>query len=203
MSAYGRFFGLYDRMFQTYSHYGDGSALIRSWDNDGDYISGSVGMAFSLKLLNGNLQFYANPEMSFNKITGSCPLSYNPFNCSVNVTYYLNQWYFQGIYETSQKGLRFNANTIYRTPDYYGLTAGWSNADWNIRLSVYNFFNKGWKSSTSECRTPLYSEFRTDYGNDYHSYINLSVTYTFGYGKKVERGNEVGEQSKAASAIMK
>lgn len=203
MSAYGRFWGLHNRIFQTYRHYDDGKALIRSWDNDGDYISGSVGMAFSLKLLDSKLQFYANPKMSFNKITGSYPLSYNPFNLSIQATYYLNQWFFQKIYETPQKGLRFNTNTIYHNRNYHGLSAGWSNSDWNIRLSAYNFFNKGWKNSTWERSTPLYSEARTNYGNDYHSRLNLSVTYIFGYGKKVQRGNEVGEHSGASSAIMK
>lgn len=39
--------------------------------------------------------------------------------------------------------------------------------------------------------------------HDYHSCINISATYTFGYGKKVQRGNEVGVQSGASSAILK
>ncbi|MCX4292684.1 MAG: hypothetical protein OSJ56_01320 [Prevotella sp.] len=203
MSAYGRFFGLYDRMFQTYTHYNDGLALLRNWVNDGDYLSGVVGMAFSWKPLNGKLQLYANPEMGFHKITGTCPLDYNPFQLSIRVAYYINQFYFQGLYETPQKSLSLNTNTIYHKSNYYSLTAGWSDLDWNIRLSVYNFLNKGWENSTSEFKTTLYSEASTNYGNNYHPRINISVTYTFGYGKKVQRGNEVGEQSGAASAILK
>ena len=203
MSVYGRFFGLYDRMFQTYEHYNDGDALLRTWINDGDYLSGKIGLAFNWKLLNGNLQFYANPELSLNKITGKFPLTYNPFNFNVQINYYLKQFYFEGLFMLPQKGIRFSSNTIYQTRYYYGLTAGWSNSDWNIRLSAYNMFNKGWKNSVWEVNTPLYSEVRTNYGNYNHPRINLSVTYTFGYGKKVQRGNEVGEQSGASSAIMK
>lgn len=203
MSAYGRFFGIYDRMFQTYSHYNNGHALIRNWINDGDYLTGTLGMAFNWKLINNKLQLYANPEIYFHKITGSCPLSYNPFILRIQAIYYLNQFYFQGVYETPQKGVRFNTNTLYCNRNYYSLTAGWSNSDWNIRLSAYNFFNRGWKNSTWELTTPLYSEVKTNYGNYYHSRINISATYTFGYGKKVQRGNEVGEQQGAGSAIMK
>lgn len=99
--------------------------------------------------------------------------------------------------------MSLNTNTIYHKSNYYSLTAGWSDLDWNIRLSVYNFLNKGWENSTSEFKTTLYSEASTNYGNNYHPRINISVTYTFGYGKKVQRGNEVGEQSGAASAILK
>ena len=64
-------------------------------------------------------------------------------------------------------------------------------------------FNKGWKNSAWEIHTPLYGEVRTNYGNYLHPRINLSVTYTFGYGKKVQRGNEVGAQQGADSAILK
>ena len=33
--------------------------------------------------------------------------------------------------------------------------------------------------------------------------VALSVTYTVGYGRKIRRGDEVGEQQGASSAIMK
>ncbi len=203
LSAYGQFFGLYDRMLRTYSHYNEGAALIRTWINDGDYLSGTMGLAFNWKLLNGYLQIYANPEIKFNKITGSSPLCYNPFKLSAQAVYYLRQFYFKAYYETPQKGVRFNTNTVYKNRNFYSITAGWSHSDWNISLTAYNFLNKGWTTSTWECDTPLYSEVRTNYGNYYHPRINLSATYTFGYGKKVQRGNEVGEQAGANSAIMK
>ena len=203
MSVYGQFFGLYNRQFRTYEHYNGGEALIRTWINDGDYLSGKIGMAFNWKLLGGNLQFYANPELSLNKTTGICPLTFNPFNLNVQLTYYLKRFYFRGLFMLPQKGMMFSSNTTYHNRHYYGLTAGWSDANWNISLSAYNMFNKGWKNSVWELHTPLYGEVRTNYGNYNHPRINLSVTYTFGYGKKVQRGNEVGAQQGADSAILK
>lgn len=61
MSAYGRFFGMYDRQLLTYSPYDNGKALLRSYINDGDYLNGEIGLAANWKLLNGKLQLYANP----------------------------------------------------------------------------------------------------------------------------------------------
>lgn len=203
MSAYGRYFGLYDRMFRTFIHYNEGQALLRTWINDGDYLSGTLGIAARWTLLKGKLQLYANPEIGFHKISGTCPLKYNPFNLTLQATYYLKQMYFQGMYQSPSRGLMFNTNTIYRNRDYYSITAGWSNSDWNISVAVYNFFNKGWKNGKWECNTPLYSEVKTNYGNYYHPRINLTAIYTFGYGKKVQRGNEVGAQSGANSGIIK
>ena len=130
-------------------------------------------------------------------------MTYNPFKLSVQATYYFGQFFFQGIYETPEKGLHFDTNTIYDKRNYYCFVAGWSNADWNIRLSSYNFLNKGWKDTTWKFNTPLYSETGISYSINYHPRINIAVTYTFGYGKKVQRGNEVGAQSVANSGIMK
>lgn len=66
-----------------------------------------------------------------------------------------------------------------------------------------NVFNKGWSSAEIVTESPLYTEYKENVGTSSHPRINVAVTYTFGYGKKVQRGNEVGEQSGASSAIMK
>lgn len=67
-----------------------------------------------------------------------------------------------------------------------------------------NFFNKGWDNADTATETPLYTEYKEAIGTNSHPRINMAVTYTFGYGKKVQRGNEVGEQSGGAtSAILK
>jgi len=66
-----------------------------------------------------------------------------------------------------------------------------------------NVFNKGWSSAEIVTESPLYTEYRENIGTSSHPRINITATYTFGYGKKVQHGNEVGEQSGASSAIMK
>ncbi|MBO4945790.1 MAG: hypothetical protein J6C91_11130, partial [Muribaculaceae bacterium] len=79
----------------------------------------------------------------------------------------------------------------------------WANSDWNIRIMGANFFNKGWSGADIVTESSLYTEFRENIGTTSHPRVNMTVTYTFGYGKKVQRGNEVGEQSGANSAILK
>lgn len=64
-------------------------------------------------------------------------------------------------------------------------------------------FRKGWQTSSTTMNSEYYSEHSVIYGTLYHAGINISVTYTIGYGKKVQRGNEVGEQSGTSSGIMK
>ena len=136
-------------------------------------------------------------------MTGLFDIKRSPFTCNASVTYYFGNFYFQASYQTRNLTVQGNRGVIYKDRDFYQILAGWSRANWNIRVSAMNLFRNDWLCATNTLSTPLYSETRFVDGNNFHRRLNLSVTYTFGYGKKVQRGNEVGEQSGASSAIMK
>lgn len=203
MSAYGRCFELFDRFITSYEPFDNGRALLRTYINDGNYVQSEIGIAATLNLFNKSLQLYVSPNQKFYYSTGVFDKSYTPFQITARATYYLKQWYFQAYYQSPQKMTFSTSPTTYRSRDFYALSAGWSNSDLNISLRAYNIFNSNWDTSDRNIQTPLYSEHRTTYGTKSHARLNLSVTYTFGYGKKVKRGNEVGEQSGVSSAIMK
>lgn len=203
MSAYGRYFELFDRFITAYEPFDNGRALLRTYINDGNYVQSEIGIAAILNLFNKSLQLYVSPNQKFYRSTGVFDKSFYPFQITAQATYYLKQWYFQAYYQSHQKMMFTGSPTTYRSRDFYSLSAGWSNSDWNISLTAYNIFNSNWSTSDRYIQSPLYAEHRTTYGTDSHARLNLSVTYTFGYGKKVKRGNEVGEQSGVSSAIMK
>lgn len=203
MSAYGRYFELFNRFITAYEPYDNGRALLRTYINDGNYVQSEIGIAATLNLFNKSLQFYISPNQKFYHSTGVFDKNYNPFQVTAQATYYLKQWYFQAYYQSPQKMMFTGSPTTYRSRDFYALSAGWSNSDWNISLTAYNIFNSNWDTSDRYIQSPLYAEHRTTYGTNSHARLNLSVTYTFGYGKKVKLGNEVGEQSGVSSAIMK
>ncbi len=203
MSAYGRYYGIYDRQIIVYSPYDDGKALLRSNINDGNYFNGEIGLAFNWKLIDGKLQFYANPSQSFFKSTGIFKKTYNSFRMTAQVSYYLESLYFQAYYESPEKSMFSTSPQINEGSNYHSVSVGWGNANWNLRISAVNFFNKGWNGATNITFSPYYSNRQTLIGTSSHSRINFTATYTFGYGKKVQRGNEVSEQSGAASAILK
>lgn len=94
-------------------------------------------------------------------------------------------------------------NCIVRPRNLYWVTAGWGNGTWNLRFSAYNIFNRGWDLYTETYRSEYYSYRSVGDNAYYHPRLNFAVTYTIGYGKKVNRGNEVGDQGSASSAILK
>ena len=202
-SAFMQYFGEYNLYVPVYQPYQDGKALLRTFETDGAYNRTQIGLSFNYRLLNGKLQLAASPSVSFYRMTGLFDISQSPFYCNASATYYLGNFYFQAAYQTRNHTVQGNRGVIYKDRDFYQVLAGWSHSNWNIRVSAMNLFRKDWLCATNLLSTPLYSETRLVEGNNFHQRLNLSVTYTFGYGKKVKRGNEVGEQSGAASAIMK
>ncbi len=203
LSAYGKVNGFFKRQLMVYNPYDDGQSLIRSFVNNGDFLNGEIGLASSLKLFDGKLQLYASPRQNFFKSTGIYRKIYNPFSVVLQATFYLNRFFCQLYYKSPNKRLHTLAPEKYEDCNYHSLAMGWANSNWNIRLTGINFFNRGWVASKTYTETPLYSEYNETIGTSFHPCINLSVTYTLGYGKKVQRGNEVGEQSGASSAILK
>lgn len=203
VSAFAQYFGEYNLYVPVYKPYNNGMALLRKFETDGDYNRTQIGMSFNYKLLNGNLQFAASPSISFYRMIGLFDIERNPFSCNVSATYNLGNFYFQTSYQTGSLTVQGNHGVIYKDRDFYQIIAGWSRANWNIRVSAMNLFRNDWLCATNTLSTPLYSETRFANGNNFHRRLNLSIIYTFGYGKKVQRGNEVGVQSGASSAIMK
>lgn len=199
---FAQFFGIYDRYVPIYTPYLDGTAIIRKYENNGNHYRTQVGLSVTANLLNGNLQLQFMPSQFLYRSSGYYDMHYNPFSFSCSAIYYMNKFYFSGFYEMKNKVLWTNSGTIYTDRSQLHFTAGWSNNDLNIRIGISNPFRTSWVAATKEFITPIYKEFLTSFGTTAHFNLNLSATYTFGYGKKVSRGNEVGEQSSTFSAIL-
>lgn len=202
-SAFLQHFTEFNLFVPVYEPYNNGTALIRTYKTDCNYNRTQLGMSFNYKLLGGNLQLAASPSVSFYRMTGRFDISHTPFYCNASATYYHKNFYFQASYQTRSLTLQGNRGAIYEDRDFYQILAGWSHSNLNIRLSAMNLFRNDWLSYTTTVSTPNYSEIQSVEGNNYHQRLSLSITYTIGYGKKVRRGNEVGKQYGAASAIMK
>lgn len=200
-------FAGYDRDFNRvatiYQLYNNGSALLRSYVNDGSFIHYYLGVSANYKLFNNSLQLYANLTQNAYDITGSYKDSCYPFRIQVQAAYYWKSFNILASWGNPQRTLTENSNYIIRGRNFHMLSVGWGNGIWNVNLSAKNIFNKGWQSETWQKNSPLYSERQHFYNPTAHASVNLSVIYTIGYGKKIQRGNEVGGQDSAPSAIVR
>lgn len=89
------------------------------------------------------------------------------------------------------------------TPSSYQIQLGWGKGGWRLSATAHNFLRSSWETSRQELYSRNYSFDKRDFGIDGHMRFQLSATYTFGYGKKVQRGNEVSGGSSSSSAILK
>lgn len=193
----------FNRVTTIYRPYDEGRGLLRDFLNDGSFRHYYTGISTNYKLLNNSLQLYANITQNAYETTGAYKDSYFPFRIQLQGIYYWKSFNILASWGNPQNTLTENSNYIIRGRNFHMFSLGWGNGIWTVNLAAKNVFNKGWHSETWQKYSPLYSEYQQFYNPPAHASLNLSVTYTIGYGKKVQRGNEAGEQDNAPSAIIK
>ena len=113
----------------------------------------------------------------------------------------MGQFYVSGSY-TTPKTFYTQGNPIKRkTRSQYWLMAGWGNSSWTVTAYLINPFRNHWRSDEMEINTPNYTTHTTAISVNDHRRLNLSVAYTFGYGKKVARGNDLQDVSGGSTSI--
>ncbi|MDE6643046.1 MAG: hypothetical protein K2K27_02995 [Muribaculaceae bacterium] len=203
LNAFSNTFGMLNRQIMSYEPYKDGSVLLRTYINSGNYFQSELGFSANWKLLDGKLQIFANPKQFFFKSTGIYNKYHSHFSIKAQAIYYLNSIYFKANYESATMQMFTGSPQLYKDRNFHSFSIGWANSNWNVRVMAVNFFNKGRSCANIVTESPLYTEYKENVGTTVHPRLNITATYTFGYGKKLKRNNEVGEQKGANSAIIK
>lgn len=202
LSLYNTFFCHFDRIVNIYTPYKP-NTIIQSCINDGNFINAEIGINANWKLLNNSLQLLFNPSYYFYKSTGIYDQKLNPFRVYVQATYYLRNLYFEAWYLSKSRQLNISTMELTDLKNYHCITIGGRFGNFNVNLEVANFLNKGWKGTSQHFTSDIYSYNKDIFQDTYHFKATVNVTYTFQYGKKVQIGNEIREQSGASSAILK
>lgn len=170
----------------------------------GGYSQWNYGAYASLRLFDSKLQLTA-------QLTGTSVHNGEPYNLdktnlnyALRATYYLGNWNFSGLYYSPQgypDGCM--VGTWMKTKSYYRIAAGWSNSSWNLQLQFANFARWNWRSNKSIMHSRFYDRIEQTYSINDHALARLSVTYTFGFGKKIQHRDEASQQSGVNSGILK
>lgn len=170
----------------------------------GSYSQWTYGAYATLRLFDRKLQLTA-------QLTGKSVHNGEPYNLdktninyAFQATYYLGNWNFSGLYYSPQgypDGCM--VGTWMKTKSYYRIAAGWSDSSWNLQLQFANFARWTWRSDKSITHSRYYDRIEQTYSINDHALARLSVTYTFGFGKKIQQGDEASQQSGVNSGILK
>ncbi|MDE6557303.1 MAG: hypothetical protein K2K55_10135 [Duncaniella sp.] len=203
LSADGYFGFIKNRCVTLYSPAGPDGTMLRQYFNGGNYFSDYVGLSATAKLLGGKLIGKLRPQYWIRKTTGDYAWSNRQLTCTAQLTYFMGNFYFSGWYMTPSKYQQTHSGIISRTPSKYQVAVGWGKGAWHLMASAYNFAKTSWKTYEESLKSEYYSFDRTTFGTDHHARYSFTVTYTIGYGKKVQRNDETSAASPAPSAILK
>ncbi len=202
-SVYGSYYECMDRLYPTYSPYDGGKAVIRSYANDGDYAKMQAGLSANLRLLDGKLSLNLRPAIHRYTSTGSNTSTVTHPTFQAEAQFFTGGFNFGAGFHYKDRYMMQDEFATVTTRNFHYLDLGWSNRNINVRLMILDIFNKGWKINEAVVGSRYYSARVTNFGSSSHPRLNLSVTYTIGYGKKIRRDNEIGQQGGASSAILK
>ncbi|MCM1356384.1 MAG: outer membrane beta-barrel family protein [Staphylococcus sp.] len=170
----------------------------------GGYSQWTYGVYGTIRLF--DRKFQLSGQINATSVHNGEPYNFNKTHVlyGLRANYYLGNWTFTGLYYSPQgypDGCM--VGTWMKTKAYYMIQAGWSNPTWNLQLQLFNFGRWNWKGPKSVMHSRYYDKIEHTYSESDHALARLSVTYTFGFGKKVKHGDEASQQSGVASGILK
>ena len=203
LSAYGWGWIINDRY--AYDYEPDGEGVIRTIKQPmGAYAQGIYGIKGTARLLDRSVVLTGNLSQLFNH--NGRPYNVNHFHLyyTLQMFYYLKNWNFGITYVSPIGTWDGMMNGIWqRDNDNYYLNVGWSDSNWRFSAMIRNIARWNWKSSQRIMNSEFYSTDETLINGSYHATIKFTVTYTFGFGKKVKRDNEPQASGSASSGILK
>lgn len=174
--------------------------MLRTSLNAGTSNSWDYGVSLSSNLFNRALALRARVQGITDNTNAPFSCSGTNVNYSFSATYRFKKFYLSAHYRSKNK--RYSANGISESRPYYYFMAGYGNKSLNLSVCAINPFTSSYKAFTKDYYLPDYRMHYVNLGNTYHRYFLVSVSYSFSYGKKIDRGDEGYAPSGAGSQIL-
>lgn len=177
--------------------------LVRRSINSGTCHSYFALLSATLKTLNNSLVFNVKGTAKRVVLTGCDSQNMNLLFASGSIRYLHKNFSVSVFYNSPQKFLTAWDNGVMSScKSTYGMTANVAFGDFKASLRFMNWFSKEILVNT-RFNSPRFSEMSEIWTEDLSRKIALTLTYTFSYGKKVNRYNELQEGGGVGTAILK
>lgn len=203
IQVYGNLWKVFDRYVYEYKPSGD--KMIRHIRQPmGDYHTINFGVSGTLYLFNRSLMISGSLTQEFARNGAPYDYTLSCLRGRLRATYWLKDFYISGYYSTpSNYSDGFMVGDIYEDKSYYYLMAGWANKSWNIRFQALNFARWNWTSHEMRFTSEYYDRSYISYDKKRHADFNITVTYTFNYGKKLRKESELNTSNASSSGILR
>lgn len=203
LSAYAYGFIVDDRY--VYDYEASATGVLRTIRQPlGGYVQGKYGISGNARFLDRSLVFTGSVGQAFNHNGRPYSVNHTHIDWYARVMYYLRNWNFSFTYISDSASPDGIMNGIWhRDKSTWYLQVGWYNSKWNIRATVRNFTRWNWRSYRQEMQSLYYDTFQQFYNGNSHALVQISATYTFGFGKKVKSDSELRVSGSASSGILR
>jgi len=175
----------------VYEPYLDGTAIIRKMLNSGweQYIRGALNMTYQPI---PQLQIQGSCKYVNRRLTGVIPRTFDGFSWSATAYYYLKDFNFSVAYFDDGSDMDIKQGMTIKNKPFYYISCGWNKGPWNLECVLANFLRDDWTINNKILSTPYYCFDQSHLDVKIHRCLELSVSYTFDYGKPVQHGDEIG-----------
>lgn len=203
LSATAEYYGFLDKPAREYFSHPGYDGLIRREINSGDFHDLTAYISASLKLFDNSLSLRASGLLKRSIATGGIDSqSLNTITANLQASYFIRHFSFVLYYQAPQKNLSAFGNGV-RThnKNTYGIMVNYFAGDFRAALQFRNWFDdyKCYFHFDSE----RYSAHGWGWQSGFARSLQLTLSYTLPYGKKVSRNNEIQTSSDTNSAILK
>lgn len=190
----------FDNILHQYD--ADDNTIVNMCVNDGKFIGNMVTATYAYSALSDKLRLSATAIEEYNMLRGErYNMERNILRIMASVTYLIGDWMVQVNYNSPYKALDIREPFLVNSRPVYELQVNWNHKNWAIEALLHNPFIRYDKQHV----TMNYGCYQRDswkYSEADGCNINLKVTYSFGFGKKQERGS-TDIDAKLNSAIMR
>lgn len=152
-----------------------------------------------MSFLDNRLRAFLQPEYHYYNAHGRYANLLHSIRCRAQLAYTLHNCEFSIYYQSGGKTLSNGGMTKTKYRDHIDIGFSYGNGDINFDASVVNVFNSR-SRSTIMTDAGVYSISNENLSKG--RYAMLTLTYTFGYGKKVDRNINISGPSAVQSGVL-
>ena len=192
----------WNRLTQGYMLWEDGKYLLRETLNSGSITQLQLNVKGRARLFNDNFTINVTPEFVYQHATGVNRGTVHNMRVKVDAAYYFGNFYVTVFYRSPDKKIDPMTGFVIRRSGYNQVNFGWGNGHWNVWGGIGNIFANGWRNLNQNYDSDIYKSERIVYNYAGHRQFVIGASYTFGYGKKIDRSNEANAKASGTSSIL-
>lgn len=194
--------GDYNRHLTVYSDYNNGSAILQTYSNNGNFNNLGTYLSAQLRLLNNSISLGVAGGYFYCNSTGDLVKSFNYGMFSASAGYIIKNFYLYAFYSLPSRSMSMADGSITKGISNYGLSANWGNENWKVSVMLQNPFNNKYLYNTTELLTPVYSKTTESLSLGMRHPLSISIAYIFDYGRRTESYDEISSGSGTDSGIL-